>query len=95
MRAKTKASDIAAEIKKLVESKKAVIGTERAIKSLKLGKVEKVFLSSNCPKDVTEDIEYYSKIAKVPVIKLKYSNADLGVMCKKSHSISVLSVPKV
>lgn len=95
MKAKTKTSDVAAEIKKLVESKAAVIGTKRTIKNLKLGKVEKIFLSSNCPKDAAGDIEYYSKIAKVPIIKLKYSNDDLGVMCKKSHSISVLSVPKV
>lgn len=82
------------DIKKKIKEEKVIIGTERTIKTLKLGKVEKVFLTSNCPSDVKEDIEHYAKLAKIKVIKLKQPNVELGVICKKPFPISVLSFKK-
>ena len=37
------------ELRKLIKDKKLLIGSERTIKALKLGKIEKVFFSANCP----------------------------------------------
>ncbi len=82
------------DIKKKIKEEKVIIGTERTIKVLKLGKVEKVFLTSNCPSDVKEDIEHYAKLAKIKVVKLKQPNVELGVICKKPFPISVLSFKK-
>ena len=82
------------EIKKLIKEKKVIIGTERAIKSLKLGKVEKVLLSSNCAEKTLEDINYYTGLSSIETVKLGYSNEELGTICKKPFSISVLSVLK-
>ena len=53
------------EIKKKIKEGKVIIGTSRTVKALKLGKTDKVFLTSNCPDDVKEDIEHYSKLGKV------------------------------
>ena len=78
------------EIKKLLKDKNLVIGTERTIKNLKSGKISKIFISSNCPSIVKADIEYYSKLTNAAVVKLKYPNEELGVICKKPFSISVL-----
>lgn len=93
--AKKKVADIIKEIKKLIESKKVRIGTEIAIKNMKLGKVERVYLSSNCPAEVKKTIEYYGKLGNVEIVTLEYPNDELGVICKKPFSISVLSVLKV
>jgi large subunit ribosomal protein L30e len=82
------------DIKKKIKEEKVIIGTERTIKALKLGKVEKVFLTSNCPSDVKEDIEHHAKLAKIKVVKLKQPNVELGVICKKPFPISVLSFKK-
>jgi large subunit ribosomal protein L30e len=82
------------DIKKALKEGKVIIGTSRTIKALKLGKVSKVFLTSNCPSDVKDDIEYYSKLGKVKVVKLKQPNVELGVLCKKPFPISVLSFQK-
>jgi len=71
-----------------------VIGTNETVKRLKLGKVTKVFLSSNTPKAVVADIEYYSGLGKVEVVKLEQPNAELGTICRKPFPISVLSVSK-
>ncbi|MBW2981304.1 50S ribosomal protein L30e [Candidatus Woesearchaeota archaeon] len=82
------------DIKKAVKEKKIIIGTLRTMKALKLGKVSKIFLTLNCPEDVKEDIEYYSKLGKVKVVKLKQPSVELGTICKKPFPISVLSFTK-
>lgn len=82
------------EIRKLVKSKNLVIGTERTIRYLKLGKVDKVILSSNCPSKVAEDLSYYANLSKAETIKVSYPNEELGVICKKPFYISVLSILK-
>lgn len=82
------------DIKKLLKEKKVIIGTERTIKNLKLGKVDRVIISSNCEDCTVEDINYYTGLSKTETIKVDYSNEELGVICKKPFSISILSVLK-
>jgi large subunit ribosomal protein L30e len=82
------------ELRKLLKAKKLVIGTELTLKSLKLGKVDTVILSSNCPKKVVDDLGYYAEQGKTETIKVQYPNEELGVICKKPFSISVLSILK-
>lgn len=82
------------EIKKLIKAKNIVIGAERTIKNIKLGKVEKVIVSSNCAEKVIEDINYYSGLNKTETMKVDYSNDELGVICKKPFYISVFAILK-
>tara|TARA_Y100000310_G_scaffold93787_1_gene91318 strand:- start:290 stop:574 length:285 start_codon:yes stop_codon:yes gene_type:complete len=82
------------EIKKLIKTKGLVIGMDRTIKNLKLGKVDKVIMSSNCSSDTVDDIGYYADLNKTEAIKVNYPNDELGVICKKPFSISVLSILK-
>tara|TARA_Y100000310_G_scaffold345672_1_gene468092 strand:- start:3705 stop:3974 length:270 start_codon:yes stop_codon:yes gene_type:complete len=85
-------SEPISEIKKLLEQKKVQIGTQVAIKNLSKGLVKKIFLAQNCPTNVVDDLTHMSKISKVDIVKLKVPNDELGVVCKKRFSISVLSV---
>lgn len=82
------------EIKKLLKAKSLVIGTEKTLKSLKLGRIERIILSSNCPDKVAEDLNYYAGLGNVETVKVPYPNEELGVICKKPFSISVLSILK-
>lgn len=82
------------EIKKLMKSGNIIIGTEKTIKSLKLGRVQKVMLSANCPSKVEKDINYYAGLGGAEFHKLDYRNDELGVICKKPFSISVLALLK-
>jgi len=82
------------EIKKLLKEKSIAIGTERTIKNLKLGKVDKVIVTSNCHEKVQKDIEYYASLGKAEILKIKYPNEELGIICKKPFAISVLSILK-
>lgn len=82
------------DIKVGLKEKKAVIGTERVIKGLKTGKIAKVFITSNCPEEVKKDIEYYSGLCGAAVVQLAQPNDELGIICKKPFSISVLGILK-
>ncbi len=91
--AKTKEIDAdIAELKKLLKTKRMIIGTDKTIKILRFGNAQKVFISSNCPAHVQKDITYYATLADVHVVQLKYPNDELGTLCKKPYPVSVLSV---
>ncbi len=85
-------ADAIAEIKKGIKEKKAVIGTAQAIEQLKLGRLQKVFLTSNCPQSVKKDIAHYSRMSNCKTEMLSIPNDELGVVCKKQFSISVLGI---
>ena len=82
------------EIKKLVKEKKLVIGTARVMKLIKKNNLARVYVSKNTPNKVRNDIAYYSKLGKIEVVKLKYANDELGELCNKPFSISVLGIMK-
>ena len=82
------------EIKSLIDTKDVVLGSEQSIKNLKKGNVEKVFITSNCSTRTKQEIEEYAKIDSVDVSVMDMTNEDLGMLCKKPFSISVLSVIK-
>ena len=82
----------AAEIKKMLKAGNIVIGTERVMKNLKLGKVQKVLVSSNCPAAIEKDLSYYSGLSGAELHKLNYPNDELSVICRKPFSISVLAI---
>lgn len=82
------------EVKKKSKSKKLILGTDLTIKKLKLGKISKVFISSNCPVKIVKEINYLGKLSKTQIFKLKQQNDELGTICKKPFSISVVSVKK-
>lgn len=79
------------DLKKVIKDQKVIIGTERTIKNLKLGKAKKVFLASNCPKKVKEEILYLAKLANAQVEELDIPDEEVGMVCKKGFRISVLS----
>ena len=82
------------EIKQLLKTKKLVFGTEQTIKCLKQGKIKKFFISSNCKDETKKDLQYYSKIGEVEAVPISNSNNEIGIICKKPFSISVVGVLK-
>ena len=78
------------DLKKLIQTEKVIFGTDRTLKNLKLGKVKKVLVASNCVETVNKSLKHYAKLSNVEFIKLGYANDELGLICKKPFSISVL-----
>lgn len=82
------------EIRNALKKNNLIIGTDKTVKMLKQGKVDKVFVTINCPKQIIEDLNNYTRISKVKLSELNYTNTELGVFCKKQFAISVVSIPK-
>ncbi|MCF7866182.1 ribosomal L7Ae/L30e/S12e/Gadd45 family protein [Candidatus Woesearchaeota archaeon] len=82
------------EIRKLLENENLIIGTERTLKALRKGELQKIWVVSNPNPTTQKDIEHYKKITGVEVETLKENNEELGILCKKQHSISVISLKK-
>ena len=82
------------EIKKMLKAGHFTFGTDRTIKNLRLGKVQKVLVSSNCPERVEKSISKYASLGGAEFYKLDYPNDELGIICKKPYSISVLAFLK-
>jgi len=74
-------------LKKELEKSKPIFGFKRTIKNIKLGKTKLVFLAGNCPKKFMDKITPYN----IGVIQLKEHNAELALICKRPHSISIIS----
>lgn len=82
------------EIKKLLGNEKLVIGLKRTLKNLRKSDVEKVFLASDCPEGIIEDINYYGSFSDVNIEKLSIPCDELGSVCKKPFHVTVVCILK-
>lgn len=78
-------TDLREEIKK----GKPIYGLNNTVKKLKQGKLQKVYIASNCPDK--KGVLDMGKQFGTEVVELKETNAQLGVICKKPYAISALS----
>ena len=80
------------EIKKLLKTGKYHIGSKKTIKSLKLGKIKGLVIAMNSPKEVVEDIKYYSKFTDASVIKYLNNSLELGAICGVPYSVCTIGI---
>src|SRR3989304_8079786 len=84
--------DVDKAIAAAVKTGKVSFGTNAAVQSAKNGKAKMIVLASNCPKDIKEDIEYYSKLSNIPILAYKGASMDLAEVCNKPFIISALTI---
>jgi len=75
-----------------VKTGKVTFGANSAIRNAKTGKAKLIILSANCPKTIKEEIEYYCKLSKVPLMTYKGGSMDLAALCGKLFIVSALSI---
>ena len=84
--------DIERGIRVAVDTGKVILGSNKSTQAIKLGKGELVVIAANAPKDVKEDIETYSKLSDMPVYTFEGSSVELGSICGKPLTVTVLVV---
>jgi len=82
------------EIKKLLGNEKLLIGQDRVLKKLREGEVKKVYLASNCSKEMIAEITHLSNLSETDVESVNVTNDELGAYCKKPFSIAVIGILK-
>jgi large subunit ribosomal protein L30e len=85
-------STLPAEIKKLFEQGKLVLGEERTMRMVKNGTAKKVYLSTTVKVDLKQDVERYASIAKIDVVEVPMTADEIGALCRKQFGVSILSV---
>ncbi len=84
--------DVNKALVSVVKTGKVAFGANSALQNAKTGKAKMIVLAANCPKGIKEQIEYYGKISKVPVMTYKGTSIDLATVCNKLFIISALSI---
>jgi ribosomal protein L30E len=82
------------EIKKMLKNENLILGSDKVLKLLRENQMESVWLASNSPKDVAEDIKRYAGLSGTSVEALEIPNDELGVLCKKPFNIAVIGLKK-
>lgn len=76
----------------LENSDKLVFGTERSLKLIKNDRLRLIYLARNCADSVRDEIKHYGK--EIEIVELDASNNEIGVVCKKPFSVSVIGLTK-
>jgi len=84
--------DINREIRQAVDTGKVILGSDKSVKSVKLGQAKLVILASNCPDAVRSDVEHYAKLANIPIHVYEGDSSALGLACGKPFLVSVVTV---
>ncbi len=89
---KEKEDLLAHAIRLAVETGNVEFGAKTGIKDSLLGKAKLIVVAANTPKELYEDLSYYSKLSLIPIITFEGTSLELGSICGKPYSVSVLSV---
>lgn len=82
------------DVRKLLTTKKLLIGEDEVLKNARKGTLLKVYHASNINATVLLDLQKYGKLSGFEVLDTKVPNDDLGTVCKKPFSISTIGVLK-
>jgi large subunit ribosomal protein L30e len=84
--------DASREIRRAADTGKVIFGTRRTMRAIRNKDTKLVIVASNAPQEILEDIERYSKLAKIPVHHFMGTGIDLGTLCGKPFIVSVMSI---
>jgi large subunit ribosomal protein L30e len=84
--------DVDRNIRVAVDSGNVTLGSDKSIKNLKLGKGKLIIVASNCPKDIREDITYFSRLSNIPFYIYEGTSVELGSICGKPFTVTSLII---
>ena len=82
------------DLRNALKENKVILGSDRTIKYLKLGKVRTVIVASNCPENKRKDLEHYTKLTGIKLENFDGTAKQLGIFCGKPFSIASLAIVK-
>ncbi|MCD6549897.1 50S ribosomal protein L30e [Candidatus Micrarchaeota archaeon] len=84
--------DIVKAIRMAVDTGKVEFGSRKALKHAMHGDCKLIIIAKNCPKDIRNDIEYYSRLSGVKTVVFDGDNDELAEACGKPFNISTLTI---
>ena len=84
--------DLKKVIKDAVRDNKIILGYNRVIREIKTGKSKIIIYANNIPKDKLDNIIHNTKLVKIDVKEYPDDSVNLGLVCGKPFSVSVLTI---
>jgi large subunit ribosomal protein L30e len=84
--------DLAFELRKVLETGEAVLGSKRTIQLAKTGGAKLIIVARNAPADIKEDIYYYAKLSGIPVYEFEGTSVELGTLLGKPFVVASLAI---
>ncbi len=76
------------DVHEMLQKKRKAIGAKMTLKNAKKGKVKTAVIASNCPISTKKKL----KSLKVDVLKFRGSSKELGIICGKPFTVSVVGL---
>ena len=77
-----------------LKEKKVVIGYKQVLRQIKIGNPKIIVYANNLPKEKLEELEHNTKIGNIKTYKFSKDSIELGLVCKKPFSVSVLAIKR-
>ena len=85
--------DVDRGIRVAVDTGDVTLGSEKAIQSLKLGRGLLAVVAANSPKEIKEDVEYYSKLSEIPFITYEGTSVELDQLLSFTVATLIINDP--
>ena len=84
--------DLQKSIRIAVETGKTEMGAKQGKLLALKGKAKLILISSNCPKNMKEEIVYNAEKSNLPHYEASFTSLEIGSICGKPFPVSVLSI---
>jgi large subunit ribosomal protein L30e len=84
--------DLNKAIRLVVDTGKVELGSDKARKIALMGNAKLIVLANNMPKTTLRDLEHFSRLSNVAIIKFDGTSLELGTICGKPFPVSALTI---
>ncbi len=81
-------------LNEILRKRKTIFGYRNVKKKMLKGDVELIIIAKNCPPKIKRDLLNLCDVFKIDSEEFNGTTMDLGTVCGRPHSISVLGVLK-
>ena len=82
------------KIKDALAQNNLVIGLNRLLKLIKLGKISDVYYSGSLPVMHINELQHYKSLSNFNMEEIPLTNTEFGTICKKQFFISIAGIKK-
>ena len=81
-------------LKKALKEKKLVLGLAETQKYANVKKLKEIVIAANTPNTTETKLNKIAELSKIKLNKTDVKNDELGAICKKPYSVSVVGILK-
>jgi large subunit ribosomal protein L30e len=85
-------ADLESNIRLAVDSGKVALGMNRVASMIESNSAKLVVVAAKGEKETVADIQHLSKVANIKLLMYEGNSMELGTVCGKPYSVSVLAV---